>query len=159
MSKSKRTKILVDPKVQWAIGRRVMYHWFMFGICFISLNIFIRTLLSIANQSIMDSLLISVRSQIPVLFIFSVMLPMFLLDTMKLTNRFAGPMFRLRNAMRALPSDAQGAMLKFRSGDFWPEAADEFNRVAKEVDSLRRRNVELEGELHELRKERDLQTV
>jgi len=159
MQVTKRSKILVDPKVQWAIGRRIMLHWLMFGVCFVSVNILIRTILSIAEEPFVESLVTAVQSQVPVAFILAIMLPMFLLDTMKLTNRFAGPMFRLRSALRALPVKDQASPLSFRSGDFWPEVAVEFNQVAKQFDALRQRNSELENELRELRQERDLQTA
>ena len=159
MNITKRTKNLVDPKVQWAIGRRVMLHWLMFGVSLVSINVLVGTILTLAEEPFAKSLGAAVRDQLPVAFIFSLMLPMFLLDTMKLTNRFAGPMFRLRNALRALPTEAQESPLTFRKGDFWPEAAIEFNSVAAQYDGLRRRNAELESELKKLRKELQLQTV
>jgi len=159
MQETKRSKILVDPKIQWAIGRRVMLHWLLFAVCFGSVNILIRTILAIAEQPFAQSLSTAAQSQVPVLFVLAVMLPMFLLDTMKLTNRFAGPMFRLRHALRALPVNEKAAELTFRSGDFWPEVAVEFNAVAKQFEALRQRNAVLERELHALRQESDLQTV
>lgn len=159
MNLTKRTKILVDPKVQWAIGRRVMLHWLMFGTSLVLINVLIGTIISLADESFAESLTTAIRSQFPVAFILAVMLPMFLYDTLKLTNRFAGPMFRLRNALRTLPTGAQKSPLAFRKGDFWPEAAVEFNSVAVHHEMLRGRNAELEMELRKLRQTLELQTV
>ena len=77
MQETKRSKILVDPKAQWAIGRRVMLHWLLVAVCFGSVNILIRTILAIAEQPFAQSPSTAAQSQVPVLFVLAVMLPMF----------------------------------------------------------------------------------
>jgi HAMP domain-containing protein len=67
-----------------------------------------------------------------------VLLPILLLDVLMTTNRFAGPLYRLRRSMRALAAGEHVQPVEFRDGDFWHEVADEFNAVAAYVDELKR---------------------
>ena len=57
------------------------------------------------------------------------MLPILLLDVLITSNRFAGPLYRLRRSMRALAAGEHVQPVVFRDGDFWHEIADEFNAV------------------------------
>jgi hypothetical protein len=76
-------------------------------------------------------------------------MPMFLRDTMKLSNRFAGPMFRLRTSLRGLVSGEQHLPIKFREEDFWQEAARDFNQVLERVERLQAENESLRSQLAE----------
>ncbi len=60
-------------------------------------------------------------------------LPTFVYDSMKLSNRFAGPVMRLRESIRDLAQGESVEELKFRDNDFWRELSDDFNAVAKRV--------------------------
>lgn len=159
MSKSKRATILVDPKVQWAIGRRIILHWFVFAGCLITVNIMMRTIVTMSEVAFIDALRMAAARQMSVVVVMLVMLPTFVLDTLKLSNRFAGPMYRLRNALVKIPAGEPPEPLAFRSGDFWSDVAEDFNRVAQDHQSLRRRNAELESELQALRAARELQSA
>ena len=57
------------------------------------------------------------------------LLPVFLRDTLKLSNRFAGPMYRLRIALQSLAAKQSASPIKFRAGDFWQEATTDFSRI------------------------------
>ncbi|MGV3484430.1 MAG: hypothetical protein ACO1RT_08430 [Planctomycetaceae bacterium] len=157
MSHSKRSTFLVDPQVQWAIGRRIVLHWFLFAVCLVLVNIMMRTIVTITEVPFLEALRTAAVGQLSVVVIMIVMLPMFLLDTMKMSNRFAGPMYRLRQALNRLNAGEPIKPLAFRAGDFWSDAAEDFNRVAQQHDQLRRRNAELECELQSLRDEREMQ--
>jgi hypothetical protein len=81
------------------------------------------------------------------------LLPLFLRDTLKLSNRFAGPMYRLRMALKSMVSEGTLKPIKFRDGDFWQEAAEDFNVVASKFDELQAENSALRAELQSLRQE------
>jgi hypothetical protein len=68
------------------------------------------------------------------------MIPMFLRDTMKLSNRFAGPMFRLKTSLGCLMSGEQHLPIKFREEDRWREAASDFHQVLERVERLQAEN-------------------
>ncbi len=154
---AKRTQILVDPKVQWAIARRIVLHWCCFVIGLVTVNVMLRMMFTISDESLAESLRRALVAQMSLVVVMLTMLPMFLLDTMKLSNRFAGPMYRIRTALVKIPGGGPMAPLKFRTGDFWQEVAEDFNLVVRQHEALRRRNAELEAELVTLRQTRELQ--
>ena len=148
---SKRTKILVDPKVQWSIACRVLLHWGLLLICLVSIGALVRLMAASTTASFSDAFWAALKSQAAVAGVMFVLLPVFIRDTMKLSNRFAGPMFRLRTVLSEMASGKEGRTIKFRTGDFWHQAADDFNVVLTDYKRLQERNAELETELSELR--------
>ena len=146
---SNRKRILVDPKVQWAIAGRVLMHWALFVVCITSISVMVRILSAVAEQPFSSALQSAVRSQIPIFGVMMMLLPVFLRDTLKLSNRFAGPMYRLRIALKSLNETGTAAPIKFRTGDFWLEAADDFNETLEQVNQLRSENEELRAILQD----------
>ena len=72
----------------------------------------------------------------PALIASFVLLPMVVLDIIRLSNRFAGPLVRLRRSMRALAQGEEVRPIHFRENDFWQEFADEFNAIATRMGQL-----------------------
>ncbi len=140
---AKRKRVLIDPVVQWAIGRRVILHWMLFLTCLLSLNAFLHIMGSITQVTVWQAIADGLRAQIPILAVMLVLLPIFVHDTMKLSNRFAGPMFRLRSSITALGRGTPTRPIAFRDGDFWQAAAGEFNSLRERVEYLEQRNQEL----------------
>jgi hypothetical protein len=153
MAIRKRTRILVDPAVQWSIAGRIVSHWALFLVCLVTLNIMMRLLVSAGDLPFSQALLLAARSQLPILAIMFFLMPIFLRDTLKLSNRFAGPMFRLRTALSKLANGESVSAIHFRSGDFWQEAAVDFNTLVEKHESALRKNAEQEAELEVLRRE------
>ncbi|HEY2760960.1 MAG TPA: hypothetical protein VGI75_09455 [Pirellulales bacterium] len=65
-----------------------------------------------------------------------ILLPITLLDCVRLSNQFVGPVFRLRRELRKLGTWEDVQSIRFREGDFWREFADEFNAVAERLQTL-----------------------
>jgi len=57
------------------------------------------------------------------------LLPVFVMDTVKLSHRFAGPIFSLRRAIREVAAGETPRRLKFRHKDFWKDLADDYNAM------------------------------
>ncbi len=148
---SKRSRILVDPKVQWSIAGRVLAHWVLLLICLVSIGALVRLMAATSSESFWDALWSALMSQRAIVGVMVVLLPVFIRDTMKLSNRFAGPMYRLRTVLADMAGGQPGHQIKFRTGDFWQDAASDFNVVADKFNRLEQRNAELEAELAELR--------
>jgi len=53
-----------------------------------------------------------------------------IVDVVRLSNRFTGPLLRLRRSMRALARGEQVEPIRFRDNDFWHDFAEEFNALA-----------------------------
>jgi hypothetical protein len=66
------------------------------------------------------------------------LLPLVLYDVLLTSNRFAGPVYRLRRSLAALAKGQHVDPVQFRENDYWREMADEFNAVAAYVDELKR---------------------
>lgn len=150
---SKRKRILVDPEVQWAVVARIMLHWMVLLVCLITIGAMVYILAGTNGSSFGEAFWSAVKSQRAVAGVMFVLVPVFIRDTMKLSNRFAGPMFRIRTELKRMAAGETHRPIAFRQGDFWLEAAADFNVVAKEIESLKTRNQELETELADLRKQ------
>jgi hypothetical protein len=68
-------------------------------------------------------------SQGPFLLVMFFLLPVFVMDTIKLSHRFAGPIFSLRRAIRSVALGEKPQPLKFRKKDFWHELAQDYNTM------------------------------
>jgi signal transduction histidine kinase len=66
------------------------------------------------------------------------LLPLFIYDMLKETNKIAGPIFRLRCEMQKLKDGQQLNDLRFRDGDSWEELADDFNSLVAQIQNERR---------------------
>ena len=149
MSQHQRSRILVDPKVQWSIAARIVCHWVLFLVCLVTMGAMVRLMAGAGGQSFSESLKTALVTQIPILGIMFFMLPVFLRDTLKLSNRFAGPMYRLRTSLKDVCDNGTTRPIKFRTGDFWQEVAGDFNTVIAQMDELRRENESLKAELRQ----------
>ncbi len=147
---SQRSRILVDPKVQWSIGCRILCHWALFLVCLVSISAMVRIMAAAGNQPFGEAWRSAALAQLPILGVMFILLPVFLRDTLKLSNRFAGPMYRLRTGLRSLAERQPTTAIKFRTGDFWQEAATDFNTVLSDIEALKEENAELRAKLDEL---------
>lgn len=151
MSQSQRSRILVDPAVQWSIAGRILGHWVLFMICMVAIGAMVRIMGSAGQQPFGEAWRAAALAQVPVLGVMFLLLPVFLRDTLKLSNRFAGPMYRLRTALRSMAEHKTVNSINFRSGDFWQEAATDFNTVLGQIDDLKKENEALKAQLEESR--------
>ena len=128
MSKPLRKKTFIDSKVQGALVRRLMLHWLVFfaassAIAF-CLQVLSNPFLSIGNHA--QNLW---WTHGPFLMVMVFLLPVFVIDTIRISHRFAGPIHRLRNTIRGIANGEPTPALKFRDFDFWQGLADDFNRM------------------------------
>ena len=136
MSKHKRKKNFVDNKVQGALLRRIFSHWLLFfGVAGGSL-LLLQTLLGDSNVPVMERLKQQMSEFTLFAIVMAALFPGFMLDTVRFSNRFVGPIGRLRRHLQQL-SHGDTSECSFRGNDFWTEAAEEFNAVADLVKSQR----------------------
>ena len=129
----KRTKAMVAPEVQGGIIRKVAIHWILFFICnAIALMIWIR-LFEQPDANWSQTFGDTLRRFLPFFIVTLALIPAFVWDTLKLTNRFAGPIMRLRGALADMREGKQVQPLHFRGSDFWQQMAGDFNAVAERV--------------------------
>lgn len=149
-----RRTYLVDKQVQGALLARAARYWVL-------------SLLVVGSLSILGwmfiapgmAALVALRSQLPALlsgFAIAllaslVVLPVILYDLARMSNRFAGPMYRLKQTMKRAADGERVNSVHFRDGDYWQEFADAFNELndrlqyqEKQIDKL---ELELNSEL------------
>jgi len=139
MSQPERNKTYVDPQVQGALARRLVVHWLLF---------ILATFVVAFCMEVLGNPMLSVREhasrvwQVHGLFllILIALLPVFIRDSIKLSHRFAGPIYRLRATIRSIAEGNPAPRLKFRKSDYWLDLAEDFNkmveRLSKGADTL-----------------------
>jgi hypothetical protein len=119
---------LVDPEVQAGLVIRVILYWILcvLGIALILLG---ARMVSGPPRPI-NAHLFEMRFYYgPALLASFLLLPLVVIDVIRFTHRFAGPLLRLRRAMRQLGRGEPVEPIDFRSTDLWVGLADEFNTV------------------------------
>jgi hypothetical protein len=127
----KRRRILIDNKVQLALARRVVGYW-MFCLLSASFMVLCWEVVIGTKGSAADTFGRTLGRYAPVLVATFVVVPMVLVDAIRWSNRFAGPLVRFRRSMRQLADGKSVAPLKFREGDYWQDLADSFNDLLDE---------------------------
>ncbi|EMI22807.1 putative membrane protein [Rhodopirellula maiorica SM1] len=135
-TKSRRSRTLVDREVQGGLLRKIAIHWIVFFVCnAIALTIWIR-LFEQPDAEWGQTFVDTMQRFMPFFVITMALIPAFVWDTLKLTNRFAGPILRLRNALADVRSGRAVTPLQFRNDDFWQNIAADFNAVIERVPSV-----------------------
>ncbi len=135
MQKHARKQNFVDTTVQGALLRRIIMHWVMyFIVAFLSIVLLQAMLSGPDGEPLMQRVITEVKEFTLVGIILLCIFPAFLLDTIRFSNRFVGPVGRLRRFLKQLGQDGNTERLSFRGGDFWAEMADEYNNVAQMVE-------------------------
>jgi hypothetical protein len=132
MSSRIRKRLFVDALVQGALVRRL-------GLYFCSAIVFVVLPSAIARtylepERFFFSHLLDVTTEYgPVLLTLIAMAPFVFYDALKLTNRFAGPIYRLRQQLQRFENGEDVSRIKFRDGDFWPDLAVQVNALLERV--------------------------
>ena len=134
MSENKfvRKQIFVDPKVQGTLVLRVIVYW---TVCVTTISIMLlcwRMLTGPARMPFthLDDMWFQYG---PALIASFILLPLVIYDIVRTSNRFTGPLLRLRRNMQSLAKGELVKPIRFRDGDFWQELAQEFNAVVQRV--------------------------
>jgi nitrogen fixation/metabolism regulation signal transduction histidine kinase len=133
MSKPRRTKHYIDSTVQGALARRIIVHWLVF-LAVGCLVAFILQVLSNPFRPLAAHARDMWWTHGPFLLVLVFLMPVFVVDTVKLSHRFAGPVYALRRALREIAQGDKARRLKFRKRDFWHGLADDYNAVLTKLD-------------------------
>lgn len=128
-SSPRRVNRFVDFEVQTSLLRKVAVHWVLFIIANSMALFFWIRLVESPFASWNECFAEFTGHYIPVLLISCALIPVFLLDTIKLSNRFTGPVLRLRHVLHSMANGEAPKPLKFRKNDFWQSLAVDFNKA------------------------------
>lgn len=141
----RRKQIFVDPRVQGAIlERAIMYCLLCMFV--IAIMTYLWELFQHPERPVTEVFALLWQRYAPTLVGTLFLLPFILYDVVRVSNRFVGPMQRLRRGMMQLASGEKVGNLRFRRQDFWPEMAETFNQMAARVDSLEPQQEDLSAE-------------
>lgn len=129
----KRSKNYIDPAVQKSLVYRIILHW----LAFFLVSFFVAFCLQFFNdpfRSFPEHFVELWWRHGFVFLVMFVLLPVFAYDAIRVSNRFAGPVSRLRKTIQELANGEETQPLEFRENDFWRKLAEEFNGM---VDKLR----------------------
>lgn len=128
MISGKRRQLFVDAKVQGSLVARTIAYW---GFCLIALTLMLLCwrIFTVPGRTFAFHVDWLWFHYAPAVMASLLLLPIIVLDSLRMSNRFAGPMVRLRRAMRRLAEGENVQPINFRGNDFWSEFADDFNRM------------------------------
>lgn len=148
VQRTSRRRLFVDQQIQGTLLYRIGIYW-----CFAVLTVCLVTLCFRAityggpSDSFWDYFAFrEFFTQYGLVVLASlVLVPVIMFDVLVTTNRFSGPLYRVRRSLRALAEGEKVAPIQFRENDFLKDLADEFNAVVQRVE-------ELENELAEAKR-------
>jgi hypothetical protein len=135
MAYPRRTKNFIDASVQGSLARRIIFHWLLF-LLVASLAAFILQVLSNPFRPLPQHLNDIWLTHGPFFLVMVFLLPVFVVDSIKLSHRFAGPIYSLRRAIRDIAAGKPARKLKFRRHDFWHDVAEDYNAMLQRLDLM-----------------------
>lgn len=131
-----RRQVITDQTVQGELLFRALIYWFL---CLTTILLMVlgwslwsgppRTFV----QVVQDTLVVSA----PVVFGSVVLLPIVLIDVLRVSNRFVGPIRQVRYVLKQLSSGEKARRVYLRQGDFWQDLAHYTNMVAEDLEQSR----------------------
>ncbi len=128
MSKRRMQK-LVDFEVQSSLLVRLVIHWLLFLIVNVVGVVFWIRLVEQPTDDWSTVWTAAMQRLLPFALISLALLPVFIWDSLKLSNRFAGPILRVRRALSRLANGETPELIEFRQSDFWKSLALDLNRA------------------------------
>ncbi len=132
--KSKRRQLLIDRPVQLHLVTRMFFHWCTFlGATIVMLPLFRAIVFVDIATPLTERFRLAGIDAAIVLVLFVTLLPYFIYDTFRTTNRFVGPMYRLRNSIHEMSEGARFQPIQLRQDDFWRDVADDYNKMVEHL--------------------------
>jgi hypothetical protein len=131
----KRKQVLIDKHVQGSIVAHLVIYWLtcIVAIEVVSLLWFVATVPD--QPSFFDYLLnaTTLASGSRTILTALVLLPFIIRDALKLSNRFAGPVFRMQRALKQVVVDGTFDPIELRENDFWHDFASDLNAALRRL--------------------------
>jgi hypothetical protein len=129
MARSQRRQTFVDANVQGALARRIIIHWLFFVCVCWGVPMFVQLVLT-PSRPVGETLRLIWATQGPLMLAMAFLLPVFVIDTIKLSHRFTGPILNLRRALQDVADGQPPRKLHVRKNDFWQDLASDYNVLA-----------------------------
>ncbi|MFG0264850.1 MAG: hypothetical protein ACF8AM_06805 [Rhodopirellula sp. JB055] len=135
-SRPLRQQLLIDRDVQVALILRAVLYGTACVTYFVVIQFFTQSMIhpGVATSDLFLSLTDEAVYWVPGLLVLG---PLMIYDVLKVSNRFAGPIFSMRREMQNLVDGKEGRNISFRNDDHWSAMAIQFNTIREEVLELR----------------------
>ena len=131
---TKRLKFLIDQPIQIGLVTRIVFHWALFLLAATLCLPLVRAVIYRDFSTPLNERFSTACTDAGILFcVFLILSPYLIFDTFKLTNRFAGPMYRLRNSISSIAAGEPPRPIEFRKGDYWYDVASQFNTMVQRL--------------------------
>ena len=127
-----RSRLFVDRPIQVAIIVRAVTYW---TVC-LTMQILAITLLPVLFHPPQNFYVVSEQFwwTLGLGILGSIAaLPLIVIDILKLSHRWVGPVYRLRSYLRSLRNGQPVGSLNFRESDFWKELAADVSSIVTEL--------------------------
>lgn len=138
MTNDQRKQLVIEPEIQYSLVRQLCGQWALHVVASLTLLIMLQMLLGgfFRPWSEHWSQIAPVVASIGISLLF--LLPIYLRNSLKLSNRFVGPIHRFRRELRNIASGEPHQPIQFRDEDFWPTIADELRAAMEAIESRAR---------------------
>jgi hypothetical protein len=128
MATFRRKRLWIDAHVQGSLIRRVVIYWLACVGTVELLTLSWQIITGPEQPTYFDYFLeYDWRSACVRLMISAAVLAPIILDMLRLSNRFAGPVYRMQRALRQIADGAPITRVTLRKNDYWHGFADELN--------------------------------
>lgn len=133
-----RQKVWIDRHVQGVLVGRILLYWFgmllYFGLSLACYQWWQYPEWTIAEHC--QAMFEQVWPSLPSLILI---LPLVIFDVVRLSHRFVGPIYRLREHLRKLNLDSKTSPLFFRDDDYWQQLAEPINKLQEQILTLEKK--------------------
>ncbi len=138
-----RQQVWVDRSVQGVLVGRVLLYW-MCAMLYVGIGSACFQYNQNPDWTLAKHAAVLFGQMWPWLPTVFLILPLAIYDVVQLSNRFVGPIYRLRKHFAALRQDIACAPLNFREEDYWRDLAAPINDMQAEILRLRSGVIELQ---------------
>lgn len=129
LSIKRRRTYFVDRELQGAVLKQALLYWGWTTVVFGLVLSYCRIVPAWLAES--DAPWGSIWFHLGPYVIASIVLfPIMVVHSIKFSNRFAGPMVRVRRSLKALARGEKAEFLKFRERDYWTDIAEDINAIS-----------------------------
>lgn len=127
-----RQKVWIDKSVQGVLVGRVILYW-SFAVLYVGIGSFCFQYNQNPDWTLVKHAQVLFGQVWPWLPSTIFLMPLAIYDVVRLSNQFAGPIFRLRKHFAAMREDIACARLTFREDDYWRDLAAPINDMQAEI--------------------------
>jgi hypothetical protein len=133
----KRRQFRLDPAVRGEVARQSFYYWLAYLAATVT---FLAAWIGVVDQPTTWESFWSRLNELalPALVGSTMLLPLVFLQSVRFSNRFSGPLYRIRKTLAALSRGETQDSVTLRKDDYWQELAGDIDRLSRYIEKLQR---------------------